>query len=129
MPLACIEVRKAWSPEQVQAIIDAVYQAQVEALQLPASDRQLRYIEHLQEHFQVPAEKTENYTLVQIDLFSGRSLDAKRKLYRLIVEKLGLLGIGAADVFIVLREIPLENWGIQGGKPASEVHLGFEVNV
>jgi hypothetical protein len=29
----------------------------------------------------------------------------------------------------VLNEVPLENWGIRGGQPASEVDLGFKVNV
>jgi phenylpyruvate tautomerase PptA (4-oxalocrotonate tautomerase family) len=129
MPLTCIEVRKPRPPEQVQALIEAVYQAQIEALQLPASDRQLRYVEHRPEHFHVAPGKTENYTLVRIELFSGRSLEAKRRLYRLIVEKLGRLGVAAADVFIVLHEIPLDNWGIRGGTPASEVSLGFDVNV
>jgi len=33
------------------------------------------------------------------------------------------------DIFIVLHEVPMENWGIRGGIPASEVNLGFKVNV
>ena len=34
-----------------------------------------------------------------------------------------------ADVFVVLQEPPLDNWGIRGGQMASEVDLGFEVHV
>jgi hypothetical protein len=37
--------------------------------------------------------------------------------------KLEQLGIGPMDVFIVIYESPLENWGIRGGVPASEVDL------
>ena len=129
MPIARIEVRKTWPPEQVQAIIEAVYQAQREALQLPERDRQIRYIEHRPEHFHVPPDKGENYTLVEITLFAGRSLQAKRALYQAIIKRFGALGIAASDVFIVLKEVPLENWGIRGGQPASEVDLGFKVNV
>jgi len=33
------------------------------------------------------------------------------------------------DVLIVLHEPPLENWGVQGGLPAWEVDLGFELDV
>src|SRR3989304_547724 len=54
MPLAKIEVRKTWPPEQVQAIIEAIYLAQREALNVPAHDRQIRFIEHRPEHFHVP---------------------------------------------------------------------------
>lgn len=129
MPLAKIEVRKSWPPEQVQAIIEAIYLAQREALQLPAHDRQIRYIEHRPEHFHVPPGKTENYTLVEISLFAGRSLEAKRALYQTIVKNLGALGIAPDDVFIVLNEVALGNWGIRGGVPASDLELGFKVEV
>jgi hypothetical protein len=30
---------------------------------------------------------------------------------------------------IVLLEPPLENWGIRGGRPASEVDLGFKIDI
>ena len=129
MPLAKIEVRKHWPPDQVQAIIEAVYLAQREGLKVPEGDRQIRYIEHRPEHFHVPPGRSENYTLVEINIFSGRSLAAKRALYQAIVRNLGELGIAPGDVFIVLNEIPLENWGIRGGVPASEVDLGFKVEV
>lgn len=129
MPLAKIEVRRDWPPEQVQAIMEAVYLAQREALQLPEHDRQIRYIRHQPEHFHIPPGKSENYTLIEITLFAGRSLAAKRALYRGIVQKLGALGIAPDDIFIVLHEVPLDNWGIRGGVPASEVDLGFRVDV
>ena len=124
-----IEVRRPRPPEQVQAMIDAVYLAQREALKVPEDDRQIRYIEHLPEHFAVPSDKTENYTYVEILLFPGRSLEAKRHLYRSIVERFGALGISPHDVFIVVQEPHLDNWGIRGGQPASEVNLGFSLNV
>jgi phenylpyruvate tautomerase PptA (4-oxalocrotonate tautomerase family) len=129
MPLAKIEVRRSWPPEQVQAIIEAIYLAQRDALQLPPHDRQIRYVEHRPEHFYVPPGRTENYTLVEITLFAGRSVDTKRTLYQAIVKNLGALGIAPEDVFIVLNEVALENWGIRGGVPASEVALGFKVDI
>jgi phenylpyruvate tautomerase PptA (4-oxalocrotonate tautomerase family) len=129
MPFAKIEVRRPRSADEVRALIEAVYQAQRVALQVPENDRQIRYIEHRPEHFAVPPGKTENYTLVEILLFPGRSLDAKRRLYQEIVTRFGALGIAPADVFIVLQEPPLDNWGIRGGQPASEVDLGFNLRV
>ncbi len=46
-----------------------------------------------------------------------------------MVRNLGRLGVPAADVLSVLHEAPLENWGVQGGTPASEADLGFEIGV
>lgn len=129
MPLAKIEVRRSWPPEKVQAIIEAIYLAQREVLKVPERDRQIRFIEHKPEHFHVPPGKSENFTLVEIALFAGRSLEAKRSLFQAIVKNLGEIGIAPNDIFIVLHDVPLDNWGIRGGVPASEVDLGFKVDV
>jgi phenylpyruvate tautomerase PptA (4-oxalocrotonate tautomerase family) len=129
MPLARIEVRKNRPAEEAAAIMEAVYQAQREALKVPEGDRQIRYVEHKPAYFSVPPGKTENYTLVEITLFPGRSLEAKRNFYKSIVKRFGALGIAPSDIFIVLYEPPLDNWGLRGGIPASEVDLGFNLNV
>lgn len=129
MPFAKIEVRRTRTPAEVEALIEAIYQAQREALLVPEGDRQIRYVEHKPEHFAVPPGKTENDTFVEVILFPGRSVEAKRRLYQEIVARFGALGIAAADVFIVLHEPPLENWGIRGGVPATEVDLGFNLRV
>ena len=129
MPLARIEVRKSRPAEEVAAIMEAVYQAQREALKVPEGDRQIRYVEHKPAYVSVPPGKTENYTLVEITLFPGRSLEAKRNLYKSIVQRFSALGIAPSDIFIVLYEPPLDNWGLRGGIPASEVDLGFNLNV
>ena len=129
MPLTKIEVCKRWLPVQVQTIIEAVYLAQREALKVLEGDRQIRFVEHCPEHFHIPAGKSGNYTVVEINIFLGRSIEAKRALYKAIVRNLGRVGIDPSDILIVLHEIPLENWGIQGGVLASEVDLGFKVNV
>lgn len=128
MPVAKIEVRRSRPASEVQAMIEAVYDAQREALKVPEGDRQIRYIEHRPEHFAVPPGKTENYTFVEIILFPGRSLEAKRHLYQALVRRFGELGIQATDLFIVLHEPPLDNWGIRG-VPASEMDLGFNLRV
>jgi len=128
MPVAKIEVRRSRPDLEVQAMIEAVYQAQREALKVPEGDRQIRYIEHRPEHFAVPPGKSENYTLVEFILFPGRSLEAKRHLYQALVRRFGEMGIDATDIFIVLQEPPLENWGIRG-VPASEIDLGFNLRV
>ena len=129
MPLPRIEVRKPRPADQVQAIIEAIYLAQREALKVPEHDRQIRYVEHKPEHFAVPPGKSENYTVIEICMFPGRSLDAKRALYQAIVSRLEPLGIPRDEMFTVLHELPLDNWGFRGGIPASELNLGFKLDV
>ena len=77
----------------------------------------------------MPPGRGERYTLIEVTMFSGRSLDARRKLYRAIVQNLATLGIPATDIKITLIETPPENWGLRGGIPASEIDLGFKIDV
>jgi phenylpyruvate tautomerase PptA (4-oxalocrotonate tautomerase family) len=129
MPLVKIETRKSWRASQKKAIMEAIHSAMRDALKIPEDDRNIRFNAYHHEDFQVPPGKTENYTLVEITIFAGRSLQAKKELYKGVVTNLGKLTILADDVFIVLHEVPLDNWGIRGGIPASEVDLGFKVGV
>lgn len=129
MPIATIEVRRGYSPDEEVAIIDAVHAALMEGLKIPEWDRTIRLIAHEPHRFAVEPGKSDRFTLVSIDMFSGRSLQAKKALYRALVRDLGVLGIPADQVKVLLREAPLENWGIRGGVPASEVDIGFQINV
>jgi 4-oxalocrotonate tautomerase family enzyme len=72
---------------------------------------------------------SENYVLVEVSMFSGRSLEAKRALYKSIVQRFTALGINATDITILIHELPADNWGIRGGVPASEVELGYKVRL
>lgn len=56
-------------------------------------------------------------TLVTVDCFFGRSVEAKRVLYFNIVERLEALGIPRDHVTITVRALPLENWGSVEGRP------------
>ncbi|HEY0856110.1 MAG TPA: tautomerase family protein [Albitalea sp.] len=128
MPLAKIEVRRSRPDTEVRALMEAVHEALREALKVPEGDRQIRYVEHKPEHFAVAPGKTENYTLVEITMFPGRSVEAKRNLHHAVVRRFGELGIEPADVLVVLHEPPLDNWGL-GGVPASQARLGVDLNV
>lgn len=132
MPAVCIEIRQKYTVEQEIDLINAVHTALVTAFKIPNDDRDLRLVVHAPHRFQCPPNKShpEYFTLISIDCFAGRSLDAKRNLYRCIVENIVALGLVPADhIKIILREIPVENWGIRGGQAACDVNLGFEVKV
>jgi phenylpyruvate tautomerase PptA (4-oxalocrotonate tautomerase family) len=129
MPLIRIEILEGWLSADKAGLLDAIHAAAVEALRIPDEDRTQILTEHPADAFEIPPGKGERFTLVEITMFAGRSLDAKRHLYRAVVRNLGRLGVPPSDVLIVLHEVALENWGIRGGTPASDVDLGFEVDV
>lgn len=131
MPGAVIEVRRSYSPDEEVAIIDAVHDALVVAFRIPPGDKHVRLVVHEPHRFACPPhlDQPDRATMVSIDCFAGRSLDAKRTLYAEIVDRLDGLGIPRDHVTITLREIDRENWGIRGGQAGSDIELGFDVNV
>jgi phenylpyruvate tautomerase PptA (4-oxalocrotonate tautomerase family) len=131
MPSVQIEIRRSIGVDEEMAMIEAVHSALREAFKIPPGDRNVRLVVHAPHRFACPPHLAtpELFTLIGIDAFSGRSLEAKRALYAAIVEKLAKVGIPKDHVIIVLKEIPTENWGIRGGLAACDLDLGFKINV
>jgi phenylpyruvate tautomerase PptA (4-oxalocrotonate tautomerase family) len=131
MPSSLVEVRTAHAPAVEAAIVEAVHDALVSAFAIPPQDRHVRLVVHEPHRFAVPPTLRDPalYTLVSIDAFAGRSVDAKRRLYAEVVRRLEVIGIPADHVTVIVRDLPLESWGIRGGQPACDVDLGFTVEV
>ncbi len=130
MPLVRVEIYKGKSSSYKKAILDGIHAALMEAIQIPAEDRYQRLYEMDPPNVEIAADKSQNYTFIEITLFKGRSLEAKKKLYQAIVNNLARdPGIDRNDIMIVLHEPPLENFGVRGGKPASEVELTHRIDI
>lgn len=119
MPDVLIEVRGDWLKTRKGAFIDAIEDGIVAALKAPRDDKTLRLIEHGPEDFSIPCWAGERFTHVEITLFVGRSIEAKRALYRAIVANLEQFGVPENDIKIILIEIPASNAGMRGGRAAS----------
>jgi hypothetical protein len=69
MPSALIEVCRKRADNEIEPFLQAVYEAQLKALNMPASDRQLRYVEHNFMCFFTPPDSSENFILNYADVF------------------------------------------------------------
>lgn len=129
MPHAAIHRLRGADPKDRQGILRAVNDAMIEALKVPDDTHPVRLCEYDRDAFLVPQGAGNSFTLVEITIFPGRSLETRRSLYKAIVRRLGVLGVAGSDLRVVLYEVPLENWGLRGGIPASEIDLGFEISI
>jgi phenylpyruvate tautomerase PptA (4-oxalocrotonate tautomerase family) len=129
MPLVTITMIQGKTRGFKKSILDAVHDSLVAAFKIPDHDRNQRIVEIQSDSFEYPSGKTENFVTIELTVFPGRSLQAKKTLYQEIVSRLQRLEIQGDDILIVLNEPPLENWGIRGGYPASEVDIGFKISV
>ena len=119
MPLVKVEMIKGKSREYKASVLDMIHTALVEALGIEEWDRFQRIIEIDKEDFELPEGKTDNFMLIELTLFPGRSKEQKKMVIETITDKLNKnLGILNTDVFIVINEPPLENWGLAGKQKA-----------
>jgi 4-oxalocrotonate tautomerase family enzyme len=88
----------------------------MESIGIEDWDRFQRIVEIDPEDFETAPGKTDNFMIMEITMFPGRSKEQKKALIETITQKLGdRLSVSPTDVFIVINEPPNENWGL-GGK-------------
>jgi phenylpyruvate tautomerase PptA (4-oxalocrotonate tautomerase family) len=108
---------------------DVIHSCLVDALKLPAEKRFHRFFSLDNDDFVYPADRTQAYTIIEISMFEGRSVEAKKGLIRLIIARLGAeLNIRSQDVEITIFESPRHDWGIRG-LPGDELGLDYKVEV
>jgi len=128
MPLVRIETREGLTAKQKAGLLDAVHDALVAAFKIPDADRRQRLVEYASADFEAEG-KGPRFTIVTIDAFAGRSVDAKRLLYREMAANVERVGIPPEDLVIVVHDVPLESWGVRGGQAACDVDIGFKIEV
>lgn len=115
MPKTLVEVRRSYDADSACQILDAVHEALVAAFRMPREDRGVRLIAHAPERFDPPdgLAPPESYTLVTIDCFAGRSLDAKRRLYA----EIAVAGIPRGHVSVIPARDPARELGHDRRRP------------
>jgi len=130
MPLVKVQIYKGKSAEYRRSIMDGIHAALVEAIKVPEGDRMQALRELDPEHFERSEGRSENVTLIEITMFKGRSLEAKKNLYKAIARNLEKApGISGKDILIVLYEPPMEDWSLRDGLAASDTGAGFKIDV
>jgi 4-oxalocrotonate tautomerase len=122
MPLVRVSLREGKSASYRAAIGEAIHQAMVETINVPADDRFQTFAEHssgglVYDKKYRGIERTDGVVFIQITLNTGRTLDQKRALYRALSEKLARdPGLRKEDLLVSLVEVPKENWSFGNGE-------------
>ena len=104
-----------------------IHECLQDAIGTPEDKRFQRFFPLEPENFYYPADRSVQYTVIEIIMFEGRSIPAKKKLTRLLFERINKkLGIAIADIEIAMFELPKHSWGIRG-LPGDELLLNYVV--
>jgi 4-oxalocrotonate tautomerase family enzyme len=108
---------------------DVIHSCVVDTLSFPKDKRAHRFFPLEGEDFYYPEGRTQRYTIIEISMFEGRSIEAKKKLIHLLFERIQhTLGVRPEDVEITITETPKHNWGFRG-QTGDEISLNYKVEV
>ncbi len=84
---------------------DIIHACFVEAINLPVDKKFHRFFPLERSDFFFPTDRSDNYTIIEISMFEGRSVETKKHLIRLLFEKIGKeMNIAAQDIEITISE-------------------------
>jgi phenylpyruvate tautomerase PptA (4-oxalocrotonate tautomerase family) len=122
MPLVRIALRDHHQAAVRQAISEAVHQAMVDTINVPANDRFQIIASHQADELiadptYLNVARSDDVIFIQITLNAGRTIEMKQALYKRIAELVSTqAAIRAEDIIINLLEVPKENWSFGNGE-------------
>ncbi|UKP00285.1 tautomerase family protein [Nostoc sp. UHCC 0870] len=106
-----------------------IHVALIEGLQIAPEKRFHRFFLLDKSDFYYPSDRSEDYLIIEISMFEGRSVATKKQLIRLLIQNISTqLNISVDDIEITIFELPKSNWGIRG-LPGDELTLNYKVEV
>lgn len=101
----------------------------MDALQYPTQKRFHRFFPMDKSDFIFPPDRSQSYLIIEISMFEGRSIEAKKNLIRLLIKRISeKFSISLNDIEITIFETPKHNWGVRG-VPGDELDLGYKMDV
>ena len=108
---------------------DVIHSCLVEALHFPVDKRAHRFFPLEREDFFYPDGRSEAYTIIELTMITGRTVETKKRLIRLLFDRIeAQIGIRQYDLEICIQEAPAHDWGFRG-MHGDEVKLNYKVEV
>lgn len=131
MPSATVEVCRTYPDDEEPRLLQAVHDAIVTAFRVSPVHRNVTLVVHEPRRWLGRTDCPDPSRLTNVTVYAlpGRSVDAKRRLYRELVDRMAAFGIPKDCVLVRLVELPAENFGVRGGQALCDVELGYPLDV
>jgi len=112
-----------------ERLSEVIHACVIEALEFPADKRAHRFFPMDRENMRYPVGRSDAYTIIEITMIEGRTVETRKKLIRLLFDRIkAQVGIDHQDVEICIQESPAHNWGFRG-MHGDEIQLNYRINV
>jgi phenylpyruvate tautomerase PptA (4-oxalocrotonate tautomerase family) len=113
-----------------EAMSEAVNESISVAFSFPRERRLQRFFPMDRADFIYPPhERSDRYTIIEIETFQGRSKDVLKSLVREIYKRVpAATGLKPSDIDVIISEQPKHAWGLMG-EPGDEIELTYKVEI
>lgn len=119
--------------EKLQAkrelVSNIVSECMHEVLEFPLNKRSHRFVLLDREDLYCPEGRSENYTLIEINMMQGRKKETLKRLIKVLFVRLEAgAGIAPPDLEIIIQQQPAHCWGFRG-LCGDDAKLDYKVEV
>ena len=108
---------------------DVIQSCMSEVLGLPEDKRAHRFFPMAKEDFYYPGGRSDAYTVIEINMMAGRTVETQKKLIKTLFAKIeSELGITPVDVEITINEQAPHQWGFRGMTGDEVRDLTYKIN-
>lgn len=109
---------------------EVIHDCMQSVLGMPKDKKIQRFITLDAEDFYYPADRSNAYTIIEINMMAGRTVDTQKTLIKTLFEQIELkLAIAPIDIEIMINEQPPHCWGFRGMTGDEAGDLKYKVNV
>jgi len=109
---------------------DVIHKSMQSVLGMPEDKRAHRFIPMDKSDFYYPGGRSDNYTVIEINMMEGRKIETKKALIKCLFSEIeSELSISPVDIEITIKEQPKHCWGFRGVTGDEVNDLKYSVNV
>ena len=109
---------------------DVIYSCMQSVLGMPEDKRAHRFVPLEREDFYYPGGRSDAYTVIEINMMSGRKPETQKALIKSLFQELeSQLSLPPIDVEITIKEQQPHQWGFRGMTGDEANDLKYKVNV
>ncbi len=109
---------------------DVIHKSMQSVLGMPEDKRAHRFIPMDKSDFYYPGGRSDNYTVIEINMMEGRKIETKKALIKCLFSEIeSELSISPVDIEITINEQPKHCWGFRGITGDEVKDLKYSVNV
>lgn len=109
---------------------DVIHSCMQSVLGLPEDKRAHRFMPMERDNFYYPGGRTDAYTVIEINMMTGRQVDTQKRLIHTLFQKIeSEVSISPVDIEIIIKEQQPHQWGFRGMTGDEANDLKYKIKV